>query len=258
MRKIFILSVSLCAFVNIWAQDVIVTKKGEEISAKVEKVGDTQIKYKKFSHLSGPVYTLLKSEIFMIKYENGSRDMFNTNSTTNFQNTDNTVPNIRNQSNVQDKVELLEVVTRISWSGVAVTNRSGRPLSKNEVRSLMATKPEALSLYDRGLSNAKTSSVWGWATVGCLVGGTTIAIAGGINAKETGDYTTAYFGVGVLLVGTLGCLVPCAIFSSMAQKKIDSAVDIYNSEVIKRQQTSGILLDFGITPSGGIGFVLNY
>ncbi|MBN1415193.1 MAG: hypothetical protein JW973_08850 [Bacteroidales bacterium] len=57
-------------------QDIIVKKNGEEISARVEQVSDKEITYRKFENLSGPLYILSKSEIFMIKYENGSKDVF--------------------------------------------------------------------------------------------------------------------------------------------------------------------------------------
>lgn len=57
-------------------QDVIVKKNGDEIKAKVEEVLAAEIKYRKFENLTGPVYSMPKSEIFMIKYENGSKDVF--------------------------------------------------------------------------------------------------------------------------------------------------------------------------------------
>jgi hypothetical protein len=57
-------------------QDIIVKNDGNEIKAKVEEVSDTEIKYRKSDNLSGPVYTMKKTEIFMVKYENGSKDVF--------------------------------------------------------------------------------------------------------------------------------------------------------------------------------------
>jgi hypothetical protein len=57
-------------------QDIIVMKTGDEIKAKVEQVLDTEIKYRKFDNLGGPVYSTKKAEVFMIRYENGSKDVF--------------------------------------------------------------------------------------------------------------------------------------------------------------------------------------
>jgi hypothetical protein len=64
------------------AQDVIVLKNGNETQAKVTEIGLDEIKYKKFSNLDGPTYTLQKSEVFMIKYENGDKDFFGLDNAT--------------------------------------------------------------------------------------------------------------------------------------------------------------------------------
>jgi hypothetical protein len=58
-------------------QDLILKKNGEEIKAKVSEVLDKEIKYRKADNLTGPVYSILKTEVFMIKYENGTKDVFN-------------------------------------------------------------------------------------------------------------------------------------------------------------------------------------
>jgi len=63
------------------AQDIITLKNGEDIQALVQEINDDNIKYKKFDNPNGPNYTLKKSEIFMIRYKNGSKDVFPTEST---------------------------------------------------------------------------------------------------------------------------------------------------------------------------------
>jgi len=64
------------------AQDIIIKKNGEEIQAKVEEVGTTEVKYRKFGNEASPLYAVLKSELFMIKYENGSKDVFDLSVTS--------------------------------------------------------------------------------------------------------------------------------------------------------------------------------
>jgi hypothetical protein len=56
--------------------DYILLKNGEEIGGKVLEVGSTEIKYKKCDNPDGPTYTVNKSEVFMIKYQNGTKDVF--------------------------------------------------------------------------------------------------------------------------------------------------------------------------------------
>ena len=56
--------------------DVIILKNGEDIQVLVQEVSDIEVKYKKIENSNGPNYTLKKSEVIMIRYANGSRDMF--------------------------------------------------------------------------------------------------------------------------------------------------------------------------------------
>lgn len=55
--------------------DLIVFENGEEIRAKVKEVTDTSIKYLRCDNLDGPLYTINKSEVFIIKYSNGTREL---------------------------------------------------------------------------------------------------------------------------------------------------------------------------------------
>jgi len=56
-------------------------KNGNEIQAVVQEVGVEVVKYKKYDNPDGPIYIKIKSEIFMIKYENGSKDVFSEEAT---------------------------------------------------------------------------------------------------------------------------------------------------------------------------------
>ncbi|MBO7572352.1 MAG: hypothetical protein J6T48_09395 [Bacteroidales bacterium] len=73
-RFLIVLMVCLLPFFAV-AQDVITLKSGDEIQAKVTEVGQSEIKYKRFDNPDGPVYSIGKGEVFMIKYENGSKDI---------------------------------------------------------------------------------------------------------------------------------------------------------------------------------------
>jgi 1,4-dihydroxy-2-naphthoate octaprenyltransferase len=56
--------------------DNIILRDGTEISAKVEEVGESEIKYKKCENLNGPDYRILKAKVLLIKYSNGTKDIF--------------------------------------------------------------------------------------------------------------------------------------------------------------------------------------
>lgn len=58
------------------AQDVIVKRDGSDIKAKVEEISATDIKYRQWEHLSGPLYTVPKAEVLRIYYADGHSDVF--------------------------------------------------------------------------------------------------------------------------------------------------------------------------------------
>jgi hypothetical protein len=60
-----------------FAQDEITMKNGDLLKAEVKEVGSDEIKYLKWDNRQGPVYTIKKNEIFMIKYQSGQKDVFN-------------------------------------------------------------------------------------------------------------------------------------------------------------------------------------
>jgi hypothetical protein len=58
------------------AQDVILKKDGSEINAKVLELTDQYVKYKDFDFQSGPTRNINISDVFMITYENGKKEVF--------------------------------------------------------------------------------------------------------------------------------------------------------------------------------------
>jgi hypothetical protein len=58
------------------AQDIITLKTGDEIEALVQEIGVDVVKYKRYGNTQGPSYSILKTDIFMIRYENGAKDTF--------------------------------------------------------------------------------------------------------------------------------------------------------------------------------------
>ena len=58
------------------SQDLIIYKNGTEAKGRVTEVTSTDVKFKKEANPDGPVYSILKSEILMIQYENGNKEIF--------------------------------------------------------------------------------------------------------------------------------------------------------------------------------------
>ncbi|MBO7074181.1 MAG: hypothetical protein J6W12_04680 [Bacteroidales bacterium] len=76
MKKLFLSLIVLLIGFTAYSQDIIVTNDGNKIEAKVTEVEVEVIKYKKFGDNDGPIYTMKKTDISTILYENGSVDVF--------------------------------------------------------------------------------------------------------------------------------------------------------------------------------------
>ena len=78
--KIFIIVLFCFSFIiSTHAQDKIMFIDGTEILSKVIEINNTEIKYKNFADISGPTIINLKKNIFIIKYENGTKEVFTEN-----------------------------------------------------------------------------------------------------------------------------------------------------------------------------------
>jgi len=94
-------------------QDIITKQDGDEIKAKVTEIGINEIKYKNFDNLNGPVYILNKSDVFMIKYENGEKEIIKAES-----------PNVVNPSNPAGSSSIRKTYS-ITASDVSATHTAG-------------------------------------------------------------------------------------------------------------------------------------
>lgn len=76
MKILLLISFSLLCTISVFSQDVIFTKSGDKIEAKIIEITTTTIKYKKFDQQDGPIRNIEKSEVKEIIYEDGQWDKF--------------------------------------------------------------------------------------------------------------------------------------------------------------------------------------
>ena len=76
-QKLFLSTVFTTIAVISFCQDIIIKKDKTELKTKVIEVLDDKIKYKKWELQDGPLYSINKSELFMIIYANGQRELIN-------------------------------------------------------------------------------------------------------------------------------------------------------------------------------------
>tara|TARA_B100000927_G_C16400121_1_gene442978 strand:+ start:85 stop:684 length:600 start_codon:yes stop_codon:yes gene_type:complete len=103
-KIVLILFVIVCTN-NLYGQDIIIYKNGDDLKVKVLKITKTEIVYKKFTNLNGPEYTEEISNIFMIKYENGSKDVFNKKTTPNNNSQTNTDINNSKENKINNSTK---------------------------------------------------------------------------------------------------------------------------------------------------------
>ena len=75
-KKLIILTTLLLSGVYVFSQDIIVSKDSKRIDAKVLEVNINDIKYRDWDNQDGPIYTILKSNIASIIYQNGKVETF--------------------------------------------------------------------------------------------------------------------------------------------------------------------------------------
>lgn len=76
MKTIFILILFLWIKFSVFSQDLLILRNGDEIKVKVTLVGVEDISYKRYDNLQGPTYSIKIWEIYKIKYENGTEEVF--------------------------------------------------------------------------------------------------------------------------------------------------------------------------------------
>ena len=66
----------LCVFTSVSAQDTLVLLTGASLKCKVVELTMTDIKYKDFDNLEGPMITIPVATAFMVRYQNGKSQVF--------------------------------------------------------------------------------------------------------------------------------------------------------------------------------------
>lgn len=210
------------------AQDVIVMRDGTSILSKVLEITPTEVKYKKYSNLDGPTFTVLKTDILVINYENGEKETFETP------------------------------------ENLPATAGSTTDLKSFSYEELGNLKEEAEIQKSLNSLNKKCKriKIIGWTVGGLLVGAGLIMTIGGattggeIYNAQTGSYETYVeggligAGVGLLIGGaavTTGCLIRANKLKNKGVVSINSA-PIYQHDF---QLKNGNMLTAGVDVLSG-------
>jgi len=58
------------------AQDQLLFLNGDEETVKIMEVTTDELKYKRWDNMDGPLFTVRKADLFMVKYANGTKEKF--------------------------------------------------------------------------------------------------------------------------------------------------------------------------------------
>ncbi len=78
--KHFLITSFVIAASTTFAQDTLYTVSGQKIAAKVIEINQTEIKYKKATNIEGPTYVVDKTDVALIEYKNGTKELYGTGS----------------------------------------------------------------------------------------------------------------------------------------------------------------------------------
>ena len=75
MKRIALILAALLIGSAVSAQDIITKRDGQEIRARITAVGTDTISYTLYDESNGIVYTMMKGDAVLIKYENGRNEV---------------------------------------------------------------------------------------------------------------------------------------------------------------------------------------
>jgi len=236
MKKLLIIIISLLFFSVIKAQDLIIQKNGDEIKAKVLEIDDVIIKYHKYENLTGPIYSIRKTEVFMIKYENGTKDVFGKQEEPKQVNPPSENPK-------QEKPKTTEAITIKRGSYYYHGNRLPGNAAIREILKTNAS-PDILKDFNKGCNNEIIENVFTY--TGFVIFITGALIFEGSHQTNFGARTLAFTGFGIMTIG-----LPFH-FAGRVQKS--KSIIKYNNSLTTSYKPE---LYFGATQNG-VGLLLKF
>ena len=221
MKKFILSLVAICAATVLFAQDVIVTIDGQQISAKILEISSSEIKYLDFNNQDGPVYVLSIQEILSVQLANGDVKSYERKTAPIVVETTTTTKQSNNTS------YLIRTGNRYHYNGIEMRGDVYANFLKNNCT-------ESYTKYQKG----RTVSTVGWILLGVGVG---LDLGFAWWAPYTG-----YIG--------LACEIACIPTLIVGYGQMHSSAEIFNVSCGRSSMAS-----WSVTASGnGIGVALNF
>jgi len=238
--KNFLLFAALFCCVNAFAQDVILKRDGSDIKAKVLEITGQQVKYKDYDFQSGPTRNINISDVFMITYENGRKEVFNQQSSA-------PAPKGENY-NAPPQSDLQKEFYRIGSDDDEMLNffrRNNFNKYYEDFQSACRMRSAGKGLFGAGM---------GLSAAGLVLTVTGVVLWEHVD-EDYGFYIT-WSGVGVLGAGQVLVIASIPV-SAVAGGKKKAIKNDFVKQHFGVDAYCQPRLNFGLTTTG-VGFVLNF
>ena len=214
------------------AQDIIIKKNGDEIKCKVMEISSTQVNYKLQQindSIVNPILSVAKAAVFMIKYENGTKDVFSTTPTSET-NTDDYAPN---------KAQIKKNVFLSSQDEQPITIWGNHyevgyfNLNPRSVDKIVQAKqnPQINRLIKSAHDDKTTSKILGFSSIGFGVGAyimLIVAVEQQSNYYRNNNGNSSLAFAGLLCAAGIASVTTSIVLNSQSKKKRKEAVELYN------------------------------
>ncbi len=219
--SIFLVFVLCCTFAN--AQDTIVKSNGDQISAKIIEVSSTEIKYKRFDFQDGPTFVESKSNIKLLKYSNGSKEVIETQQASNHGKTVESNTDYYSGPAIQDN-KISRQGNHFQYKG-EVINESGM----HDV--LYKSKDKQIMLLAGNAKDAKALQYVGFGAIPFGIGALyfltkNLSIGYTNSTQNSGNLTLS----AICFIGAVSCPIASVYFKHKRTACNKEAIKLYNAK----------------------------
>lgn len=257
MKKLIFL-LTMCVVFNISAQDIIVKRNGDELQCRILEVSKNEVKYKRWTNQDGPAFSEKKSNIFMIKYENGDKDVIAHSSSASESSAVSSGMN-----SVDPNEYIFEEPTPISHTYLKYTTRGRRESGLIKWGNMLPEEQAKSMLNHDWLDFKKTRKESRVGKILTWVGGSMV-VAGILIAPVPELFSLNGEEFIVPIVGSVGLGIPTFIIGRRLHKRghknatqiVDKYIDAYENG---KKNTGMTVPEFSINSNGNnIAFTVTF
>lgn len=228
MRSLFYLS-TLLLFLSLFhkeshAQDTIFKKNGDMLYTRILEIRPNEISYKLISNPDGPIYLVSPKEIKLIRFSNGTKQLFES-----AESMDQDYARRRDLNRTKDGIpDLYNFPIHREGNLYDIGFINLPPLQVD--RLLLQRSDKQINLMAKeARKNKRLSKLLTFATIPCGVGFYTgLIISSSVNSNYGNLAPTAYLISGTFAIAGIGSTVAAFVLNARSKKIRREAVDLYN------------------------------